>query len=167
MRTPGRLALLLPLLVPLVACGGGGYSISGRSHDPCLEEIPACPHAGFAECSLDPHRYAERRFPGVFNFLVDIDAGSEVGVMLVFVEQADTGMTTQITWNEPGCTDSYTVNIEGADLFAESRDIGVISREQAFTEGGEHLIEVDSDMQAVVLITVDFLVTDPEDGGQP
>ena len=155
MRTVGRSITAAAVLGHLAACGGGGYTLKGRSRDPCLEEIPACPHAGFAECVLDPHRYAERRFPGIFNFLVDVDAGTELEVVLLLAEQRDAGITTQFTWNEPGCTDSYTQSTPGIDLFAEARNNGVLTRTQRLLEDGEHLIEIESDMQARALITVD------------
>jgi len=156
-----RLALALLLTTALTGCGQGGYALSGRSEDPCLEEIPACPHAGFASCVLDIHTYALRTFPGVFNFLVDADADAEVEVVLLMAEQQDSGLVTQITWNEPGCTDSFTDTTEGVDLFKETEDNGVIERSRKVVEDGEHLIEIESDMQAVVLITVEVLVDEP------
>lgn len=143
-------------LSTLIACGSGDYIIAGRSQDPCLEEIPACPQTGFAECILDPRRYTERAFPGIFNFLVEVDANTEIEVVLLLAEQRDAGLQTQITWNEPGCSDSYSYESEGADLFAEARDTGLLMRKKEVLEDGEHLIEIDSDMQAWVLITVNY-----------
>jgi hypothetical protein len=153
----GRGAAWLGVALALGGCGGGDYIIAGRHLDPCLENLPACTRAS-ASCVLDPATYAEQRFPGVFSFLVDVDAGNELEVLIFFAEQNDAGQQTQIVWNEPGCSDQTVYNSGGADLFYEARDVGVLSRKAEIKEDGEHLLEIDSDMRALTLITVEIVV---------
>lgn len=148
----------IALVSLLGACGGGDFIIGGRSEDPCLESIPACPPKGYAQCIMDSSRYAEVTFPGFFSFLVNVDAKHELEVVLLLAEQRDAGFETQITWWEPGCSDAYTYNSEGADLFYEARDTGVLTRKMRVEVKGEHLIEIESDMQALVLITSNVIV---------
>jgi len=141
----------------VAGCSGGDYIIAGRNLDPCLENLPACTRAS-ASCVLDPGTYAEQDFPGIFNFLVDIDAGNELEILMFFADQNDAGQETQIVWNEPGCSDQTVYNSQGADLFYEARDVGVLSRKAKMKEDGEHLVEIDTDMRAKVLITVNIVV---------
>lgn len=154
---PNTITPVLLLLALLSGCGNGDYIISGRSENPCLETIPACP-GRYAECVLDPGSYAEREFPGQLTFLVDVEAEHDLEVVLFFAEQRDTGFETSIEWNEPGCADAYFYDSQGADLFAEAKGTSVITRTQKLQETGEHLVEILSDMQALVLVTVNIIV---------
>ena len=152
------LATLAAALGTASGCSGGGYAIAGRSLDPCLETIPACQPPNQAACVLSATRYAEYWFPGLFQFLVDVERGHEMEVVLFFAEQREPGNATSITWNAPGCSDAEFWDSEGADLFFEARDVGSITRRSVATQTGEHLIQIDSDMQALVLITVNLYI---------
>ena len=162
-----RLPILLLIFVGALetGCGAGGYILSGRANNPCIEEISVCPYTGFAECSLNPRSYAERILPGIFNFIAEADAGEDLEVVLVFADQREAGIATQITINEPGCDDSHTFDSDGIDLFAEARDQAVFEFRETMLESGEHLIEIDSDMQAIVLVTVNVYA--PQDRPAP
>ncbi len=139
----------------VVGCGGGEATLSGRAEDPCLQAIPACP-AIFAECTLDPSRYARVRFPGSFKFLTDIGAGFRLVVYLMFATQREPGEDTKIFVYEPGCSDVQDYESKGANLFLAAEGTGTFSQTVIVEKSGEHLVEIVSDMQADVLITVDF-----------
>ena len=154
MRTP----LLLTMFV-LAACDPTSEDafIAGRAFDPCLQSIPACPGL-FASCTLDETRYARATFPGEFRFLVKAEAGHEINVVVFLAQQRDSGLDTQIFWNEPGCSDVYRYDSEGRDLFELAEETNIIEEKQTVFEGGEHLIEIFTDMQADVLITTEVII---------
>ncbi len=136
-----------------------GAFIAGRGYVTCLESLPACPGQS-AACVLDGDSYTEKPFPGVFSFLVEAPAGAEIEVQIYLKEQRDAGLSTLIFWNEPGCSDVYTYDSRGEDLFLEAEETKVIERREKIHEGGEHLVEINSDMQAHTLIGVDVIEPD-------
>jgi hypothetical protein len=160
-----RATLLLAALCLLGTAGCDPTSeeafTAGKSLVPCVQNIPAC--AGlFATCELNSTVYAQQRFPddSPFRFLVSALPREKIEVVLFFVGQHDAGLDTRILWYEPGCSDVYTYKSDGENLFAEAEETGSISRKETVYEGGDHLVEIFSDMQALVDITV--LVTVPE-----
>jgi hypothetical protein len=139
----------------LAGCNAGSEAAftSGRAYDPCIQVLPACPSL-VAACVLDETRYTRRSFPGDFRFLVRADPEAKIEVLIFLAEQRDAGMATLIDWNEPGCADVYRYDSEGRNLFQEVEDTHLITKKQSVYEGGEHLIQIISDMQAKVDISV-------------
>jgi len=155
-------ALLLPALA-LVACDPASEEafIAGKAFDPCLQTIPACPGL-FGSCTLDQTRYTRVQFPGQIRFMVNANGGHHIEVQLFLSKQRDAGLSTQIFWNEPGCSDVYDYDSEGRDLFEEAEDTNLIIEKKEVLESGEHLIEIFSDMQADVLISARVIVPGTE-----
>jgi hypothetical protein len=151
------------LLLSLSGCYPGPEAefTRDRALDACVQVIPACP-GQYAACALDDSRYAEVTFPGAFSFIVDADPESQIEVQIFLREQRDAGFETLIYWNEPGCSDVYLYESQGRDLFAEAEDTSVIAKKQRIFEGGEHLIEIISDMQALTLVSVDVIEPEAE-----
>lgn len=141
-----------------MACGSGDAFIAGRARDPCQQNLTPCPPDGLASCRLSSDKFAEVRFPGGFNFLAEADAGEEIKITIFFAEQRASGEVFQIVWNEPGCSDAQFYNSGGADLFAEAAGLGTIERSMEVVESGEHLIEMETDMEALTLVTVDTVI---------
>ncbi len=158
-RPPASIALVVLALAAACDAGSENAFIAQRGLDPCIQVLPACPGMR-AECVLDDARYTRRTFPGDFRFLVRADALSRIEVLLFLSEQRDAGVDTRIDWNEPGCADVYTYESGGRNLFEEAEKDSTIRKSKTVYEGGEHLIEVISDMQAKVVIAVE--VTEPE-----
>lgn len=155
------LPIVTLLLLGVTACdptSEKAFTI-GKSLVPCVQNIPAC--AGlFATCELNSTTYAQQRFPddSPFRFMVSALPRETIEVVLFFVGQSDAGLDTRIFWYEPGCSDVYTYESDGENLFAEAEETGAISRKETVFEGGDHLLEIFSDMQALVDITVNVLV---------
>ncbi|MBI5509550.1 MAG: hypothetical protein HY903_12430 [Deltaproteobacteria bacterium] len=153
--------LLASLTLSCAACDPGSEAAftRGRSLVPCDQNIPSCPGL-FATCSLNSTTYARLTFPqgSPFRFLVAALPQESIELTLFFVTQQDVGLDTRILWYEPGCADVFTYESEGADLFAEAEETNTISRKQTVYSGGDHLIEVFTDMQAEVDIGVEVLV---------
>ena len=82
----------------------------------------------------------------------------KIEITFFFVTQRDAGLDTRILWYEPGCSDVYTYKSEGYNLFEEAEETNTISRSETVFEGGDHLVEIFSDMQATVDIAVDVAV---------
>jgi hypothetical protein len=147
-------AALLPIL-SVSACDPGSEAefILGRSLDPCLQNLPACPGL-FASCELNSTTYAQYPFPGTFRFFVETLPNEKIEITFFFVTQSDAGLDTRIYWYEPGCSDVHTYKSEGENLFLEAEETGTVTRSERVFEGGKHLIEIASDMQAVVDVAV-------------
>jgi hypothetical protein len=129
---------------------------SGRSEEFCIQSIPAC--AGYrAKCTLDPTRYAEISFPGQFEFLVQAQPEDQIQVQIFILNGRDAGLSTNIEWNEPGCADSYFYESGGLDIFEASRETKVFAQTKTVYEDGEHLIVIESDMNAEVFVSVDII----------
>lgn len=128
----------------------------GRALDACVEVIPACPGL-FASCTLDQTRYARTQFPGAFRFFVDAGPEDKIQVQLFFAHARDAGLSTQIVWNEPGCSEAYVYDSGGRDLFSEAGETNLFAETRKVYEEGEHLIEIFSDMNAEVLVGVDLI----------
>ncbi|MBI3180445.1 MAG: hypothetical protein HYZ27_12335 [Deltaproteobacteria bacterium] len=153
-------------LCALAAVAGGCASpeddfIRGRSLDPCGQHIAACP-GQFALCILNSTKYTRQRFPDAspFLFLVSAFQGDTIEVSMFFTDQNDAGLDTQIWWYELGCYDYEVYRSNGADIFEEAGTTNIFSRKAQVYDNdqGDHLIEIQSDMQAEVLITVDVHV---------
>jgi hypothetical protein len=149
-RARGPLAAVASacLAVLLGGCDPSGEKafLARRGENPCLERIQACP-GETASCVLDDYSYTVADFPGSFRFLVEANSEDEIEVMLYLTDQRDAGISTYIYWNEPGCIDTYIFDSAGRNLFEEADD-HVIREKRKVYDGGEHLIEIDSDMQA-------------------
>jgi hypothetical protein len=156
--TPVRtLAFALALAATTTGCALGAEEAftQGRSLDPCLQSIPACPGLS-AHCALDAERYTRKVLPAdtPIRFLVETDPGDRVEVTMLLATRRDAGQDTRILWYEPGCSDVYEWESEGRDLFEEAGPARRLVFEQRLNEGGEHVVEIVSDMQARVLIGV-------------
>lgn len=152
-------ALLLLTAAPLlIACdpNSEGAFRAGRSVDPCIESIPACPNE-FAQCILDEGVLAEFEFPGVFKFLADARPDDRIQVEIFFLQQQDSGLFTEIAWHEPGCSDLYIWDSEGRNIFDLVDQRNVFSERKRIFEGGEHLVTIDSDMVARTLIRIEII----------
>jgi len=151
-----RTTLLLTTSILLVACEEISEEAftAGKSEEACIQVIPACPDRT-AACKLDSSRYARVQFPNDFAFLVDANPDDIVEVQMFFSTQRDAGLQTLIEWNEPGCTEIQRFDSQGRNIFQEAGDRRTFSERRAVFEGGEHLIEIISDMQSDALITVD------------
>lgn len=154
-----RLALAFLLL--LTACDPGSEDAftQGRALDSCVQSINACP-GQTATCVLDDNRFTRTQFPGSLSFMVEADPESEIEVLIYLSEQQDAGFSTRIYWYEPGCSDVYVYDSAGRDLFEEAEETNIIQKKEKVYEGGEHLIEINSDMQAKVVVAVN--VIEPE-----
>lgn len=146
----------------LSACGLGteGDFIGGRDLDLCADIIPQC--ASTAGCYLGATRYTETRFPGAISFIVSAPADSEVEVDIFFRTQQANGSDTRVEINEPGCQETYEYVVDAVDLFREagSDRILEIPPQQVILDG-EHLVTVQSDAVAEVLIRADVVVAGP------
>lgn len=153
-----RWCILPVALVALSACDPNSSRAfqSGRSQNPCTSTIPACAETA-ADCELDEAQYIEQRFPGNVAFLVQARAEDEIKVELFVQDVLDVGQQTIIYWNEPGCSDFYAWDSQGRDFVAESRDTNVYSETRRVHEPGQHLIEVFSDLNGVLLIGIDII----------
>ena len=124
----------------------------GRGYHPCLEIIPACP-GQYAACVLDEGNYTYADFPGDVSVMASANPEVEIEVLMYLSDQRDAGVSTLIYWNEPGCSDVYTYDSAGVNLFEDTPD-HIIRERHIVHQGGQHLIEIISDMQAHVDLAI-------------
>jgi len=151
----------IPLFVLAVVASGCDPNsqrafTSGRSQNLCTENIPACADTS-ANCQLDSTQFISQRFPGDVTFLVNTRAEDDIQVELYIKAVVDVGQQTIIYWNEPGCSDYYVWKAKGEDFVSESRDTNTFSQRKTMHVPGEHLIEVNSDLNGELLIGVDII----------
>jgi hypothetical protein len=150
-------AALLALAALAAACNPTSEDnfLSGRGLSPCNQVIPACPGL-WASCVLDVDNYARTTFPGAMRFMTRADPEVEIEVAMYLMDQRDAGVSTQIYWNEPSCSDVYTYDSGGANLFEDATD-HVLRKRMKVHQGGDHLIEIITDMQSVTDVTIDLI----------
>ena len=127
----------------------------GRGLAACDQVIPACPGL-YAACVLDVDNFARTNFPGALRFMTTADPEVEIEVALYLHDQRDAGVSTQIYWNEPACTDVYSFDSGGRNLFEEASD-HVLREKMKVHQGGDHLIEIITDMQCAASVEVDLI----------
>jgi hypothetical protein len=131
----------------------------GRSQVACTSTVPVC--STTAGCVLDGTNYAAGNFAqgATQRVIVRTTVPSEIDVSLFFVTESSPGTDTEVTWYEVGCTDRFSVDSNGVDVFASAGPDRVwLSKQQVFTDG-DHLVEVFSDAQADYLLKVDVKPT--------
>jgi hypothetical protein len=160
MKTTPLVVFVLAAL--LASCDPGSESAftAGRSLVPCLQNIPVCPDF-FARCEMNSTTYAQVRFPddSPFAFLVSALPREKIEVSLYWVTQNDAGLDTRILWYEPGCSDVYKYTSDGLNLFEDTEHTNdIFTVDETVFEGGDHPIEINSDMRGIVDIAVRVLV---------
>lgn len=152
-----RLMLLFLSALLALSCGYGEGSdtceedveaclndfIAGAEQDACMDNVPLCQTT--AGCSMDDTKYVEGNFPGFVNFAVTTSADATIVVRLFLKTQGHPGENTEINWYEPGCSESYTYESMGADVFAVAGADRVFEQEQQVSQEGLHLVEIYSD----------------------
>ncbi len=154
-----RTVAILSALVLTGGCTSDPESafIQGRTLDECTEDIPVC--STVADCILNTSNYISATFAGgpARNYIVTTQGAAEISLDLFFENETSPGSDTEITWYEASCSSSATWQSDGADLFNAAGPARVWSTTHQFTTGGDHLIQVVSDIQASYLLRIDIL----------
>jgi hypothetical protein len=129
--------------------------VAGRNLDPCIQALPACPGL-YAGCALDEGNFTRQTLPGDIRFLVRADPETDIVIEMFLKNEHNAGVSTLIYWNEPGCSDVYTFDSGGRDLFEEA-DGHILRKSKRVHEGGLHLVEIVSDMQVDATIAVSLV----------
>jgi hypothetical protein len=124
----------------------------GLAYNPCVQSLYACAGGLTATCKLNSTNYGQAYFPGSFRFLAPASAGNVIDVWLYMVSERDTGTQTTFAWYEPGCTDAQTEAVAGVDLFGEAQGTHTFNRSAVVAADGDHLVQIQSDMQATALV---------------
>jgi len=155
MRTAVSTVLLWTLAAGLASCDPTSQSAftSGLAFNPCVQALNACAGGLTATCELNSTMYSQTDFPGAFRFLASADIGDVVEIHMFLTNQRDTGTDTRFLWYEPGCTTGQTQDVPGSELFIEAAGTSSVMRSAVVARPGDHLIEIQSDMQATALVT--------------
>ncbi len=138
----------------VVGCGGAREDFIGaRVKDACGEAWPVCSRV--AGCILGPESYSEGRFPGRQQLIVQLKEASTVKVSLYLEDATAAGRETVVQFHEEGCRARIRRATEGRAVLDATERQGAFTQEAELTGVGDHLIEVESDMQARYLVKVD------------
>ncbi|WP_241758672.1 hypothetical protein [Pyxidicoccus parkwayensis] len=138
----------------LSACGGSREDFIGaRVKDTCDAAWPVCNQV--AGCILGTESYAEGRFPGQGQFIVQVPEASTVKVRFFLEDVTAAGEETVVLFHEEGCRARKREAADGRAVQDLMEKFGEFSREADLTGVGDHLIEFESDMQARYVVKVD------------
>ncbi len=137
----------------LLCCTAEDVFIGDRVYDPCDGNWPVCSYR--AGCNLNEREYLAGTFPGSRRFIVETEAEATIRVTIFYKEEISPGSDTEIHWYEPGCFERYSYTSEGADLFREAGNTGLLEKERTVYRPGDHLVEVFSDAVASYLLRID------------
>ncbi|RKH56342.1 hypothetical protein D7V93_20420 [Corallococcus llansteffanensis] len=142
------------LLLVLSGCGGSRDDFIGaRVQDVCKASWPVCNQ--FAGCILGPESYSEGRFPGHGQLLVQVKEASTIKVSFYLEEVRAAGEETSVTVHEEGCRARQRQASTGRAALDQMEKFGEFTREVDVTGVGDHLVEFESDMQALYVVKVD------------
>lgn len=151
-------AVVLAALITFTGCGFGSEAafVGSASLDDCLDELPICNTT--ANCKLvEEERYLEGSFPGQRSFIVPTEGEAIIRVKIFFRTRLGPGADTEIVWFEPACVDDYNYESQGADIFRDTTDEGIFTKEQRVFRAGEHLVQVRSDAVGDYLLRTEVL----------
>lgn len=148
-------AVVLAMCALLVAgCGGTREDfIGGRVKDTCDAEWPVCSRV--AGCILGAESYLEGRLPGQARFIVQLKEASTVRVRMFLEDVVAAGEETVVTFHEEGCRARIREPATGRTVLDFAEKVGEFSREAELTGVGDHLVELESDLQARYVLKVE------------
>ncbi|MBS2031912.1 MAG: hypothetical protein JST54_28705 [Deltaproteobacteria bacterium] len=156
----------LALLFGAIALGSCSTSpqdefVGSRIPDSCGANWPVCDT--FAGCRLDNGSYVKGNLPGKSQFIVHTLGPAHIDVALLVDNAEAQGTDTSITFFEPGCGVQYRIDADGKTFFAESQnEAGTpFKRGQDVSQGGDHLIILDSDATCTYLLDVTVTEQNP------
>lgn len=149
-----QVGMVLLGAVLLGACGGSREDFIGaRVKDACDAAWPVCSQV--AGCILGSESYAEGRFPGQGQFIVQVPEASTVKVHFYLEDVTSAGEETVVLFHEEGCRARTREAADGRAVQDLMEKFGEFTREADLTGVGDHLIEFESDMQARYVVKVD------------
>ncbi|AKQ68755.1 hypothetical protein A176_005667 [Myxococcus hansupus] len=129
--------------------------IGARVRDTCGAAWPVCNRV--AGCILGSESYSEGRFPGRQQFIVQLKEASTVRVSLFLEDATAAGRETVVQFHEEGCRARIRRATEGRAVLDLMERQGAFTQEAELTGVGDHLIEVESDLQARYIVKVDVV----------
>lgn len=152
-----RLGLCALALFASAQCGclfsdAGGFA-SGRSENVCDSTVPVCDTS--AGCVLDGDHYLTGDFPGARRFIVRTTGEADITVTLYFEGAKSPGADTDIFLFEAGCTEQFSYQSAGRDIFREAGPDLTFNWSTHVYQEGDHLVTVDSDALSGYLLKVD------------
>ncbi|MHB1845034.1 MAG: hypothetical protein ACYCWW_09400 [Deltaproteobacteria bacterium] len=158
-RPPSKRFLALALCAAATSCGSPKDAwIAGRILDPCGGSWPVCNTV--VGCPLDSSSYAEGKFPGTAQYLVQTPGPATVTIHLFLDEVTAAGSEATLTWFETGCTSRFQTQVTGAVFVGESQNLGEFQRSEQLAGAGDHLIQIQSDATASYSVKVDIVPTE-------
>jgi hypothetical protein len=152
-RSAQRGAVLLLAVLAAGCSDSRGDFIGARVRDECDAAWPVCNRV--AGCILGTESYAEGRFPGRGQFIVQVKEASTLKVSFYLEEVASAGDELVVLFHEEGCRARTREAATGRAALDSMDKFGVFTREANVTGVGDHLIEFEADMQARYLVKVD------------
>jgi hypothetical protein len=159
-----RILRLLPTLAEgafaclLAGClftTAGGFA-GGRDENVCDSTVPVCSTSG--GCVLDEDHYLAGNYPGARRFIVRTRGQAVITLTVYFTEARSPGADSNFYIYETGCVERFAYETAGRDIFREAGPDMQFSFSARVYQGGDHLVEVNSDA-----VSEYFLIADVEE----
>ncbi len=139
------LAGLSALFLPGCGTDIGGF-VGVRSLNLCNQNVPVCNTA--AGCVIDDTQYLQGTLPATVKFIFRTPGPAEIEVQVLFTQELSAGSSTEIQWNEVGCSSEQTFSNNGQNVFQLAGDSQEITATKTVESAGDHLITFISDATA-------------------
>lgn len=131
-------------LVLLAACGDGSLLTQGRTLDVCQTNLP--PACGAApRCVLTDGTYLTGQFPGGRAFIARTNGPATLKIQILLSNEKSAGTELLVKVHEANCSDVYTWDSAGRDLFRVADQDGVLIIPIKVEKMGDHPIELVGD----------------------
>jgi hypothetical protein len=132
------------LLVLGMGCGDGSLLTVGRTLDVCETNLP--PACGAApRCVLTDSTYISGQFPGGRAFVAQTTGPAKLTIDILLSDEKTAGTELLVKVHEANCSDVYTWDSDGRDLFRLADQDGVLEIPIAVQSAGDHPIEIIAD----------------------
>ncbi len=136
--------LLATTAVTAVSCSLSDTFTADHTLVTCTENIPAACGAN-AHCTLESDQYLEGTFPGSNTFIVTTNGPATINFQLLLTAEKSSGTDLSLLVYEPNCSDQYSFDTNGRDIFGLLDSQGVLTIPITVQLPGDHWVGFDSD----------------------
>ncbi len=148
------LAATVAVLAPACIFTASGGFAGTREENVCDSTIPVCNTTG--GCVLDEDHFIKGELPGTRRFVIRTHGEAVVSVRLYFDQPSSPGADTNIYVYESGCVERFAYETAGRDIFREAGPDQEFDWDTQVYQGGDHLVELNSDAVSSYYLRVDI-----------
>ena len=148
---------VLAIVAIFVGCGGGDSVLTfDKTLDPCEEDLP--PACGTApRCLLNASHYVNGKFPGGRQFVVHTKGAAKLNIQIQLTQQRSPGTDLVVKVFESDCSNTYSWDSAGRDLFRIADQDGIIIIPIDVSREGDHPITLTTDAYSGYTLAVEVI----------